>query len=101
MPKLQDDSPLIPVPFEEFAKQYPYRYGTVRVRLTDKLVILTTDVKKHDYTFSINRVNTHLKLICWIDHLLTKPWFDDMQCREFIEKVCERFGWKYHDADCE
>lgn len=37
------------------------------------------------YDVAVERVDTPLKLLAWVDHLARKPWMDKARLREFIQ----------------
>jgi len=48
------------------------------------------------YEIDLDRVNTPLQLIGWLDHMLAKTWFDGLAARKLISMICDRRGWEYH-----
>jgi hypothetical protein len=67
--------------------------GPVRkpvVKVTKKWVTVNI---QYPYDIRIDRIDTPLKLLNWVEHLSHKTWMDGPSMAEFVQKVCRHFGW--------
>jgi len=48
------------------------------------------------YWFHVSRVDTPIKLLGWVHHLLEKKWMDTSHARWFIASVTAHFGWNIY-----
>lgn len=71
----------------------------------DKLVQLKNGyvfIKTHTdykYSFSIDRIDTPIRLTWWLHHLCEKRWMDNERVRRLIEVAAENMGIKMYEGE--
>jgi hypothetical protein len=72
--------------------------GTVEFIWDDETQVLLLKEKgnKNGYPIELERINTPIALIGWLDHLLEKIWFDEWDAKNLIDLVCEKQKWNRH-----
>ena len=50
------------------------------------------------YEFALDRIDSPLKLLGWVEHLSGKVWMKSLDLRELIIAVSEHFGWDIFNA---
>jgi hypothetical protein len=71
------------------------------VHIKGKYVVVETAWHKKcrdRYAIELDRTDTSLRLLDWVQHLTEKVWFDAQVARELIGKVCEHYDWNLHGA---
>jgi hypothetical protein len=58
-----------------------------------KMNTLTISVE-YPYEVDLDRIETHMNLLCWVDHLSEKPWMTKDHLHEFMERVCKIKKWE-------
>ena len=67
--------------------------GNVIFSHTDTELLLTEKGSKNPYPIELDRIETPLQLVSWLNHLSLKLWFDDDDVHNMIQYV----GTKLHD----
>ena len=62
----------------------------------EDVLLLTEKGMKANYPIDYDRFETPLQLIGWLDHLLSKVWFNGRDAQRLIRIVCDKRGWEYH-----
>lgn len=74
--------------------------GLPLVMIRNGWVYIATPNGPHaDYTFSLDRCDTPLKLLWWIEHLTSKMWVDREIINELVVVVSARFDWQEDGAN--
>ncbi len=71
----------------------------VKVKITNRwLSIYPVEKRFGPYEFALDRIDSPLKLLGWVEHLSGKVWMEALDLRALIIAVSEHFGWDIFNA---
>jgi hypothetical protein len=71
----------------------------VKIKITKRWLIIYPVEKRFDpYEFTLDRIDSPLKLLGWVEHLSGKVWMKALDLRDLIIAVSQYFEWDIFNA---
>ena len=71
----------------------------IKIKITKKwLCIIPVEKRFGPYDVALDRIDSPLKLLGWVEHLSGKGWMKALDIRELVIIVSSHFGWDIFNA---